>query len=31
VEGATHGRCYRAAVEEHKVRLPEFFRRHLGR
>jgi len=31
VEGATHGRCYRAAVEEHRVRLPDFFRRHLGR
>ncbi len=31
VKGATHARCYRAAMEEHQVRLPDFFRRHLGR
>lgn len=31
IERAGHARCYRAAVEAHHVRLPEFFHRHLGR
>ncbi|MGQ9897204.1 MAG: alpha/beta hydrolase [Acidobacteriota bacterium] len=31
VERATHGRCYRAAPEEHHARMPDFFHRHLGR
>jgi uncharacterized protein len=31
IGGARHTRCYHRAANEYRRRLPEFFRRHLGR